>query len=47
MLDSFISNEEYEKIVNITLDILGISYIDENYKYVNPAYYKTFEYRKR
>ena len=44
MFSSLLSNEEYKKIVDITTEIMCISYLDGTYKYVNPAYYTVFGY---
>ena len=44
MFNSILSKEEYEKIVNMSPEILCISNFDGTYKYVNPAYYKVLGY---
>ena len=44
LFSSVINKEEYEKMVNITPEIMCISYLDGAYKYVNPAYYNVFGY---
>ena len=44
LFNSLISNDEYKKMVDITTEIMCISYLDGTYKYVNPAYYTVFGY---